>query len=166
MNVEETKKWTRKEYNKTLDSRKDRVYPESGTMGSDFMTTIMNPIQSFLPQNLMETGLGVISNATRPYVRAAQKIPFIGSIFEPTSDAAKLSAMSQEEKDQRALDMNIIKQNYHPVMGTTMTGEQMQPYYDKFFSKGGIASLTKTIPPESGPTPHGLPSLMKRGIKI
>ncbi len=156
----------RKEYNKTLDSRKDRVYPESGTMGSDFMTTIMNPIQSFLPQNLMETGLGVISNATRPYVRAAQKIPFIGSIFEPTSDAAKLSAMSQEEKDQRALDMNIIKQNYHPVMGTTMTGEQMQPYYDKFFSKGGIASLTKTIPPESGPTPHGLPSLMKRGIKI
>ncbi len=25
-----------------------------------------------------------------------------------------------------------------------------------FFSKGGIASLTKTIPPESGPTPHGL----------
>jgi len=35
-----------------------------------------------------------------------------------------------------------------------------------FFSKGGIASLTKTIPPASGPTPHGLPSLMKRGIKI
>ncbi len=146
----------RKEYNKTLDSRKDRVYPESGTMGSDFMTTFLNPIQSFLPQNLMETGLGPISNATRPYVRAAQKIPFIGSIFEPTSDAAKLSAMSQEEKNQRALDMNIIKQNYHPVMGTTMTGQQMEPYYDKFFSKGGIASLTDTIPPESGPTPHGL----------
>ena len=156
----------RKEYNKTLDSRKDRVYPESGTMGSDFMTTFLNPIQSFLPQNLMETGLGVISNATRPYVRAAQKIPFIGSIFEPTSDAAKLSAMSQEEKDQRALNMNVIKQNYHPVMGTTMTNEQMEPYYDKFFSKGGIASLTDTIPPKSGPTPHGLPSLMKRGIKI
>jgi len=35
-----------------------------------------------------------------------------------------------------------------------------------FFSKGGIASLTKTIPPASGPTPHGLPSLTKRGIKI
>ncbi len=35
-----------------------------------------------------------------------------------------------------------------------------------FFSKGGIASLTDTIPPKSGPTPHGLPSLMKRGIKI
>ena len=24
------------------------------------------------------------------------------------------------------------------------------------FASGGIASLTKTIPPESGPTPHGL----------
>jgi len=156
----------RKEYNKTLDSRKDRVYPESGTMGSDFMTTFLNPIQSFLPQNLMETGLGVISNATRPYVRAAQKIPFIGSIFEPTSDAAKLSAMSQEEKDQRALDMNVIKQNYHPVMGTTMTNEQMEPYYGKFFSKGGIASLTDTIPPESGPTPHGLPYVYNNVKKI
>ncbi len=46
--------------------------------------------------------------------------------------------------------MNVIKQNYHPVMGTTMTNEQMEPYYGKFFSKGGIASLTDTIPPESG----------------
>ena len=156
----------RKEYNKTLDSRKDRVYPESGTMGSDFMTTFLNPIKSFLPQNLMETGLGPISDATRPYVRAAQKIPFIGSIFKPTSDAAKLSAMSQEEKDQRALDMNIIKQNYHPVMGTTMTGQQMEPYYEKFFSKGGIASLTKTIPPESGPTPQGLPYVYNNVKKI
>ena len=138
-------------------------------MGSDFMTTIMNPIQSFLPQNLMETGLSVptslipginkdvdISSITRPYVRAAQKIPFIGDFFKPTSDAAKLSAMSQEQKDQRALDMNIIKQNYHPVMGTTMRPNQMEEYYENYFSKGGIASLTKTIPPESGPTPHGL----------
>ena len=156
----------RKQYNKTLDSRKDRVYPDAGTMGSDFMTTIMNPIKSFLPQNLMETGLGPISNATRPYVRAAQKIPFIGSIFEPTSDAAKLSAMSQDEKDQRALDMNIVKQNYHPVMGTTMRPDQMEEYYANYFSKGGIASLTDTIPPESGPTPQGLPYVYNNVKKI
>ena len=151
----------RKEYNKTLDSRKDRVYPDAGTMGSDFMTTFLNPIQSFLPQNLMET-----TNVTRPLVRGLRKLPIIGGLFDPTSDAAKLSAMSQEEKDQRALDMNIIKQNYHPVMGTTMTGGQMQGYYDKFFSKGGIASLTKTIPPESGPTPHGLPYVYNNVKKI
>jgi len=146
----------RKEYNKTVDDRKNRVYPEMGTMGSNFMTTVLNPIQSFLPQNLMESGLGPINIATRPVVRNLRKIPFIGSIFDPTSDAAKLSAMSEEEKNQRAKNMNIIKQNYHPVMGTTMTGQQMEPYYEKFFSKGGIASLTDTIPPESGPTPHGL----------
>ena len=124
----------RKEYNKTVDDRKNRVYPDMGTMGSDFITTVLNPIQSFLPQNLMETGLGPINLATRPVVRNLRKIPFIGSIFDPTSDAAKLSAMSEEEKNKRALDMNIIKQNVHPVMGQTMTGEQLAPYYEKFFA--------------------------------
>jgi len=155
------------------------VYPNQGKIGSDFTAAFFDPIKSYLPQNLMETGLSVptslipginmdidISSITRPYVRAAQKIPFIGDFFKPTSDAAKLSAMSQEEKNQRALDMNIVKQNYHPVMGTTMRPDQMEEYYENYFSKGGIASLTDTIPPKSGPTPHGLPSLMKRGIKI
>ena len=31
---------------------------------------------------------------------------------------------------------------------------------------GGIAGVKSGPPPESGPTPHGLPSLMKRGMKI
>ena len=34
------------------------------------------------------------------------------------------------------------------------------------FSKGGIASLTDTIPPESGPTPHGLPYVYNNVKKI
>ena len=74
--------------------------------------------------------------------------------------------MSQEQKDQRAKDMNIIKQNYHPVMGTTMQPNQMEEYYANYFSKGGIASLTKTIPPESGPTPHRLPYVYNNVKKI
>ena len=160
----------RKEYNKTVDDRKNRVYPDMGTMGSDFMTTVLNPIQSFLPQNLMETGLGPINKATRPVVRNLRKIPFIGSIYDPTSDAAKLSAMSEEEKNQRALDMNIVKQNVHPVMGQTMTEEQIAPYYEKFFAGGGIAGLSGGVksgpPPESGPMSQGLQGLMKRGMKI
>ncbi len=172
----------RKQYNKTLPDRKNRVYPDQGTMGSDFTSTILNPIKSFLPQNLMETGLSVptslipginkdidLSSITRPYVRAAQKIPFIGSIFEPTSDAAKLSAMSEEEKNQRALDMNIVKQNYHPVMGTTMNPSQMEEYYENYFAGGGIAKLAGVSSgpaPVSGPNPQGLPGLLKRGIKI
>jgi len=159
----------RKEYNKTIDTKKEQVYPEMGSMGSDFMTTVLNPIQSFLPQNLMETGLGPINKATQPVVRNLRKIPFVGSIFDPTSDQAKLSAMSQEEKDQRALDMNIVKQNYHPVMGQTMTGDQLAPYYDKFFAGGGIAGLSggdkSGRPPESGPASQGLRSLFNNGKK-
>jgi len=155
----------RKEYNKTIDTKKEQVYPEMGSMGSDFITTILNPIQSFLPQNLMETGLGPINKATQPIVRNLRKIPFVGSIFDPTSDQAKLSAMSQEEKDQRALDLNIVKQNYHPVMGQTMTGDQLAPYYDKFFAGGGIAKLagdSSGVAPTSGPNPQGLLSLKNR----
>ena len=34
---------------------------------------------------------------TRPYVRALRKIPGIGSWFDPTSEQAKLSAMSLED---------------------------------------------------------------------
>ena len=33
-------------------------------------------------------------------------------------------------------------------------------------ASGGIASLTKTIPPESGPTPHGLPYVYNNVKKI
>ena len=155
----------RKEYNKTIDTKKEQVYPEMGSMGSDFMTTVLNPIQSFLPQNLMETGLGPFNKATQPVVRNLRKIPLIGSIFDPTSDQAKLSAMSQEEKNQRATNMNIVKQNYHPVMGQTMTGEQLAPYYDKFFAGGGIAKLagvSSGTAPVRGPNPQGLLSLKNR----
>ena len=34
----------------------------------------------------------------------------------------------------------------------------------KLFAEGG--GVKSGPPPESGPTPHGLPSLMKRGMKI
>ena len=34
------------------------------------------------------------------------------------------------------------------------------------YASGGIASLTKTIPPESGPTPQGLPYVYNNVKKI
>ena len=46
--------------------------------------------------------------------------------------------------------MNIVKQNYHPVMGTTMTKNQMEEYYENYFSKGGIASLTRPFHQNQG----------------
>ena len=77
--------------------------------------------------------------------------------------------MSEEEKNQRALDMNIIPQNVQPGIGQTMTEEQLAPYYEQFFAGGGIAKLAGVSsgpPPERGPNSQGLLSLMKRGMKI
>jgi hypothetical protein len=51
--------------------------------------------------------------------------------------------MSEEEIDQRAKDLNIQEQYYHPVTGNTMNAQQMEPYYDKYYAEGGIASLMK-----------------------
>ena len=64
-------------------------------------------------------------------------------MWEPTSERAKLYDMSDEERAQRAKDLNIQEQYYHPVTGSTMTQGQMEPYYEKFYSGGGIASLMK-----------------------
>ncbi len=62
-------------------------------------------------------------------------------MWEPTSERAKLYDMSEEEIDQRAKDLNIQEQYYHPVTGNTMTDQQMESYYDRYYSGGGIASL-------------------------
>jgi hypothetical protein len=107
-------------------------------IGSSAWSAITEPIKTILPQNLMET-----TSVTRPYVRALRKTPFIGKFFDPTSKEAKLSAMSKEEKIKRAIELNAVRQNYHPVTGNTMTYGQMEPYYDKYYAEGGIASLMK-----------------------
>ena len=134
----------RKEYNKNVDDalldkgRKHRVNPEMGSIGSPLWEAVSD-WRTYLPQNLMET-----SNVLRPVVRGLRKLPGVfGDIWDPTSEQAQLSAMSAEEIEQRAKDLNIIKQNYHPVTGNTMTEEQMEPYYERYYSQGGIASLKK-----------------------
>ena len=46
----------------------------------------------------------------------------------------------------------------------------MRESMSRYFADGGIAGLSGGVksgpPPESGPTSEGLPSLMKRGMKI
>ena len=124
-----TKSLAQQQFDKSKESRSKRVYPEMGNLGSDISTTLANTYKSFLPQNLAETGLGVISNVTRPYVRAAQKIPFIGDYFKPTSDAAKLSAMNQEDRNK------LLDEKTPSIL------ENLQaPYFPK--ARGGIMSLT------------------------
>ena len=134
----------RKEYNKNVDDalldkgRKHRVNPEMGSIGSPLWEAVSD-WRTYLPQNLMET-----SNVLRPVVRGLRQLPGVfGDIWDPTSEQAKLSAMTAEEIEQRAKDLNIQEQYYHPVTGNTMTEEQMEPYYERYYSQGGIASLKK-----------------------
>jgi hypothetical protein len=122
-----TKSLAEQQFEKSKDSKSKQVYPEMGSMGSEFMTTIMNPIQSFLPQNLMET-----TKVTRPYVRALRKIPAIGSFFDPTSDAAILSATSQADRNERVEEAkpNIISESQSINYANGGIANLMKKYYD------------------------------------
>ena len=113
------------EFDESKDTKSKQVYPEMGTIYSDLMATIKSPIDSLLPQNLLETGLGPISNVTRPYVRAAAKYL---DFMKPTSDAAKLSAMNQDDRIKRVEKdkLSIIE-------------DAQAPYYPK--ADGGIITL-------------------------
>ena len=170
----------RKGYNKDWEKKLDRVDSDMGPIGSsawqhltdwgrigDKITPHFKGIgypKNILPQNIMEN-----IPVTRPYVRALRKIPGIGSWFDPTSEQAKLSAMSLEDKMKRAKALNIQEQYYHPVTGSTMTEQQMEPYYERYYASGGrayymgggIAGIRRpgAIPPESGPQPEGLENL-------
>ena len=136
----------RKEYNANLETglldkgRKDRVNPEMGSIGSALWETVADwkdyVPQSLLPQNFLQNEI------TKAIPNTLRKLPgVLGDMWEPTSEAAKFFDMSEEEKAQRAKDLNIQEQYYHPVTGNTMTYGQMEPYYEKFYSGGGIASL-------------------------
>jgi hypothetical protein len=120
-----TKSLAELEFDESKDTKSKQVYPEMGTIYSDLMATIKSPIDSLLPQNLLETGLGPISDVTRPYVRAAAKYL---DFMKPTSDAAKLSAMNPEDRIKRVEKdkLSIIE-------------DAQAPYYPK--ADGGIITL-------------------------
>ena len=75
-----------------------------------------------------------------------------------------IDSMYQQYNIEKPENFNI------DIFNNVMRDQDKMNYFADNFrlekASGGIASLTDTIPPESGPTPHGLPSLMKRGIKI
>ena len=162
--------YARQKYNANFDKglldsgRKDRVNTEMGSFGSPLWESLSD-WRTYLPQNLMEN-----TSATRPVVRNLRKLPGIfGDMWDPTSEQAILSAMSEEEKAQRAKELNIQKQSYHPVTGNTMTDQQMEPYYEKFYAGGGIATLHPrrpgALPPTSGPDSQGLAYLNNYATK-
>jgi len=142
----------RKDYNKNLNregagkmffgDKERRVNPDMNVIGSPLWQVITDwkdyVPQSILPQNFLQNYL------TKAIPNTLRKLPgVLGDVWEPTSERAKLYDMSDKEIKQRAKDLNIQEQYYHPVTGNTMTEGQMEPYYEKFYSGGGIASLMK-----------------------
>ena len=132
----------REEYNKTVEERKHRVNPDMGEIGSPLWEALSD-WKTYLPQNLMET-----TQATQPVVRNLRKLPgILGEMWDPTSEQAMLSAMTPEEREERALRLNVKRQTYDPMHQTsTMTYDQMDPYYADFgymYGEGGIAGLLK-----------------------
>ena len=115
-----------KQYDKGLEgniltgNRRDRVFPSQGDIGSGVSSTISD-FRSLLPQNFLQNSITkVIPNTLR-------KLPFgVGSIFEPTSERAKLFDSSKEEKEKRLNKME-----------PSIKGEIEQNYY----SEGGITGL-------------------------
>ena len=113
-----------KQYDKGLEgniltgNRRDRVFPSQGDIGSGVSSTISD-FRSLLPQNFLQNSITkVIPNTLR-------KLPFgVGSIFEPTSERAKLFDSSKEEKEKRLNKMEPsikgqIEQNYYSEGGIT-----------------------------------------------
>jgi hypothetical protein len=112
----------------------------------------------------LKYGLDIINPFTKD-------VPFLS---EQQQEAKKLRDMSQEDLDiynkNRKFTSEDIQSGESPYtrqlmdyLGTDVTG---QGFGSQFLASGGIASLTKTIPPESGPTPHGLPYVYNNVKKI
>jgi len=144
------------DYNREVEDRKQRVNPDMGPVGSPLWEALSD-WRTFLPQNLMET-----TQATQPVVRNLRKLPgILGQIWDPTSEQAILSAMTPEEREERALRLNVRRQTYDPMHQTSsMTYDQMDPHYSNFgymYAGGGIAGIRRpnAIPPVSGPMPQG-----------
>ena len=88
--------------------------------------------------------------------------------------AKKLREASEEQLDEinrkRGFTIEDIQQGTSPqirplmdYLGTDVTG---QGFGSMFLAGGGIANLTNTIPPKSGPMSQGLRSLYNNGRKL
>jgi len=136
----------RKQYNKNIDredklffgERKDRVNPDMNFIGDGLWQAVTDPA-TFLPQNFLQ------NEFTKGIPNALRKLPRVGKYFDPTSERAKLFNMSEEDKTKRAEGLNAGRQNYHPVMGNSMNDDQMEPFYDKYYAQGGLASLKRKL---------------------
>jgi hypothetical protein len=126
-----------------------------------------------------ENQAGRMDNRRREYLEKTRGIP------EPSEDKI---IKKDKQRDKAMLEMfpmytpevidsmyqqaNIEKPENFSIdaFNNVMRDQDKMNYFAENFrlekASGGIASLTKTIPPESGPTPHGLPYVYNNVKKI
>ena len=154
------KKRTQNQLKKTFDQRKDQIDPTQTPFG--------NFISPAFDLGSYTQPLKYAFDVVNPFTK---DVPFLS---ERQQEAKKLREMSKEELDaynkERGFTLENIEQGTAPqirplmnYLGTDVTG---QGFGTQFLAGGGIASLTKTIPPESGPTPQGLPYVYNNVKKI
>ena len=160
------KKRTQNQLKKTFDQRKDQIDPTQTPFG-DFISPVFDLGSYTQP---LKYAFDVVNPFTKD-------VPFLS---ERQKEAKKLREMSKEELDARNKEIGFTLENIEqgtapqirPLMnylGTDVTG---QGFGTQFLggvanmASGGIASLTKTVPPESGPTPQGLPYVYNNVKKI
>ena len=115
-----TKSLAEQQFDKSEKRLLNSPDPTSGIVGNAIYDAVN--YKTYLPQNFLQNSITkVIPNTLR-------KLPFVGSIFEPTSDRAKLFDSSKEEKEIRLGE----KKN-------SVLEEAMVPYFPK--AEGGIIGL-------------------------
>ena len=115
-----TKSLSEQQFDKSEKRLLNSPDPTSGVVGNAIYD--IADYKTYLPQNFLQNSITkVIPNTLR-------KLPFVGSIFEPTSDRAKLFDSSKEEKEIRLGE----KKN-------SVLEELQTPYYPK--AEGGIIGL-------------------------
>jgi hypothetical protein len=123
----------RTEWNRSLEDRKTRLDPYAGGLG-----------------NWMQNKLFTLNYADR------------------VAEQERINAMSPEELELFNMERGIGEEKVHPLYGAGMSYKQMEPFYEQmdymYKAEGGIADIRRpnAIPPESGPTPYGLPSMLNR----
>jgi hypothetical protein len=145
------RKKTQDDLIKVYNERKRKVDPEGGPIG-DAIKPIFD-IQSYTQP--LKYGLDIINPFTK-------NVPFE---TDRAREQRYLNEMDEKElylyNKRRGFDLDSLLDGTSPYIdksaeylgeGKDFLGKGLF----QNFASGGIASLTDTIPPESGPTPHGL----------
>ena len=137
----------------TDDELKNYVLEESVRIGKKLDPQVYIDEKEKLKKDFMTKGPGVYGKEQVYGTQGIFAEPLLKSIARKENS---INDLEREAVGQRN-KFNIFDRD-NSVLGTGLRGFSA--------ASGGIASLTKTIPPESGPTPQGLPYVYNNVKKI